>query len=144
MWANTISDALNGPLLPPEYFSEIRVQVGRRQALDFETPAQVEPSLMVMPAFFPDSVQVLVFNGEGGNTLVAAVETRTGLRPDRHLLPSASCIYGRAGASSRLTSQRAAEVTYTMTSSNYWEPEVSSSCRTTVCAPPRTERHVVK
>jgi hypothetical protein len=27
MWANTISDALNGALLPPGYFSEIRMHL---------------------------------------------------------------------------------------------------------------------
>lgn len=100
-WANTISDALNERLLPPGYFSEIQVHVGSRVEVDVATfvgvrpappadrpgpgggtatitaPVQVwaapEPQ-MVMPAFFPDRVEVLVYKTEGGYTLVAAVE----------------------------------------------------------------------
>jgi hypothetical protein len=100
-WANTISDALNVSLLPPGYFSEIQVHVGSRVEVDVGTFVGVHPApsavagdsgggtatitapvevwappgpQMVMPAFFPDSVQVLVYNTEGGYTLVAAVE----------------------------------------------------------------------
>jgi hypothetical protein len=110
-WANTISDALNGTLLPPGYFSEIQVHVGSRVEVDIGTFVGVRPApplapgdsgggtatmtapvevwappapQMVMPAFFPDSVQVLVYNMEGGYTLVAAVELVSPGNKDRN------------------------------------------------------------
>ena len=98
-WANAIADALNSDLLPPGYFAETQIHVGGRfevdvAALDSEPlqsgdragasvatlPAResrswVAPAAsMVVPWSFPDRVEVLVFSGEAGPTLVAAVE----------------------------------------------------------------------
>jgi len=98
-WAGSIADALNRDLLPPGYFAEEHVHVGSRVEIDVATfdgrdeaandagasggggamtltarpwapPAPMEQ----WPALFPDSIEVLVFSGEAGPTLVAAVE----------------------------------------------------------------------
>lgn len=98
-WAVSIGGMLNGSLLPTGYFAETQVHVGSRVEVDVATfegrssiapvtkngggvatmdaPAQVwaPPATdFVMPAIFPDSVEVLLFNTEAGLTLVAAVE----------------------------------------------------------------------
>jgi hypothetical protein len=95
-WAGSISDALNQDLLPPGYFAEAQVHVGSRVEVDVATfdyqvrnragdagggtttlPVRVwapPAPAHAMPAIFPDSLEVLVFNSEAGPTLVAAVE----------------------------------------------------------------------
>ena len=94
-WAGAIADALNANLLPAGYYAEEQVHVGGRVEIDVATfdqsasrtgasdggvvtlPAQIwappAPHLLI-PAVFPDSIEVLVFSGEAGPTLVAAVE----------------------------------------------------------------------
>src|SRR5580765_4354608 len=99
-WAGAISYALNQKLLPRNYFAEMQVHVGGRIEVDIgsfnedvragvmrsaieetggvatlEAPVWAPPKpAMTIPALFPDSVEVLVYNGESGATLVAAVE----------------------------------------------------------------------
>src|SRR5688572_5399451 len=95
-WAAAIADALNEDLLPPGYFAEEQVHVGSRVEIDVATfdlhapgaasaaaggtatlpvRAWAPPAApMEMPGLFPDSVEVLVYSGEAGPTLVAAVE----------------------------------------------------------------------
>ena len=99
-WAAAIGDALNEKLLPRGYFAEMQVHVGSRAEVDVgtfegssnrvtaharpveeggvatvEAPVGAPPKPAIsMPATFPDSVEVLVYNGESGATLVAAVE----------------------------------------------------------------------
>ena len=95
-WAAAIADSLNSDLLPPDYFAEVQVHVGSRVEIDVATfdsegavpvpssqqatatataPAWAPPApQMVMPALFPDSLEVLVLSQEAGPTLVAAVE----------------------------------------------------------------------
>jgi hypothetical protein len=95
-WAGSISDSLNNDLLPAGYFAEAQVHVGSRVEIDVASfdangseragalrggtailPAQVwapPAPAQVMPAIFPDSLEVLLFNSEAGPTLVAAVE----------------------------------------------------------------------
>src|SRR5438552_2212873 len=95
-WAGAMADLLNQRLLPPGYFDEEQVNRGARVEIDVATfqesshsaaarpnagtatvasPAwaPAEPAL-VMPASFPTSFEVLVFQSEGGTNLVAAVE----------------------------------------------------------------------
>jgi hypothetical protein len=95
-WAGSMASALNNALLPPGYFAEAQVHVGGQVEVDVATfdsnvkegalsngggiavlPARVwappTPS-QVMPAIFPDSLEVLIFNSEAGPTLIAAVE----------------------------------------------------------------------
>jgi len=94
-WAAAISDSLNSKL-PKGYFAEMQVHVGSRvevdvAALEHRTPAVVESTggavavaepqvwappvaVMSMPAVFPDSIEVLVYDMESGYTLVGAVE----------------------------------------------------------------------
>jgi hypothetical protein len=96
-WAAAIADALNEDLLPPGYFAEEQVHVGSRVEIDvatFDRAASTASGAatgggtatlskrawspaappLEMPAVFPDSVEVLVYSGEAGPTLVAAVE----------------------------------------------------------------------
>ncbi|MFL5241697.1 MAG: DUF4058 domain-containing protein [Gemmataceae bacterium] len=89
---------MNTKLLPNEYFAEVQVHVGSRVEVDIGTfEGELAPSVIVggaatavaaiparayappavsfeMPAIFPDSLEVLVYSGEAGPTLVAAVE----------------------------------------------------------------------
>jgi hypothetical protein len=94
-----MADVLNRDLLPPGYFAEEHVHVGSRVEVDVATfdggPAEVAgrtggaaggavvlapPAWAVpapaasWPAVFPDSLEVLVYSGEAGPTLVAGVE----------------------------------------------------------------------
>lgn len=103
-WAGAIADELNEKLLPAGYYAEEQVHVGRLEidVAAFEggtrnagsnrppvdragngagvatMPAAVAwsppaPDLL-LPAVFPDSIEVLVYSGEAGPTLVAAIE----------------------------------------------------------------------
>jgi Protein of unknown function (DUF4058) len=104
-WAGSIANAVNG-VLPPGYFAETQLHVGSRVEVDVATwdlttaqpgngpggaatatlPARVwapPAAAMTMPATFPDSLEVLVFNTEAGPTLVAAVELASPGNKDR-------------------------------------------------------------
>lgn len=93
-WAAAIADELNEKLLPAGYYAEEQVHVGGRVEIDVATferdlssgkqgggtatlpvAAWAPPAPdSVMPAVFPDMIEVLVFDSEAGPTLVAAVE----------------------------------------------------------------------
>jgi hypothetical protein len=94
-WAAEIADVLNRDLLPQGYYAEEQVHVGSRVEIDVATFEEVAPgnesggtaiaalparvwtptaAALILPAIFPDSLEVLVFSGEAGPTLVAAVE----------------------------------------------------------------------
>ena len=95
-WASAIAESLNNDLLPADYFAEVQVHVGSRVEIDVATfqedqrgssvsssagTATAKPHVWAPPqpdlsvaAVFPDSLEVLVFNGESGPTLVAAIE----------------------------------------------------------------------
>jgi hypothetical protein len=100
-----MADALNEHLLPEGYFAEEHAHAGARVEIDVATfaapdstpsrggdgatkmlPAQVwtppAPSL-VIPAAFPETFEVLVFESEGGATLVAAIELVSPSNKDR-------------------------------------------------------------
>jgi hypothetical protein len=101
-WAGAIADDLNERLLPEGYFAEEHAHVGARVEIDVATfadaavpprdgstatlPARVwtppAPAL-VLPGAFPDSFEVLVFQSEGGASLVAAVELVSPANKDR-------------------------------------------------------------
>jgi hypothetical protein len=94
-WAGAIADALNERLLPEGYFAEEHTHLGARVEIDVATYEEASsgngagaggtatlpsrtwtppaPALLV-PAAFPDSFEVLVFQSEGGARLVASVE----------------------------------------------------------------------
>src|SRR5260370_27447707 len=93
-WAGAIADALNERLLPEGYFAEEHAHLGARVEIDVSTFAEPAPTSprdgatttlsarvwtppappIVVPTAFPDSFQVLIFQSEGGTTLVAVVE----------------------------------------------------------------------
>jgi hypothetical protein len=94
-WATEIMAALNRSVLPAGYFAEAQVHVGGRVEIDvasFERePARVAEAngnsggvavetwappttSMIMPALFPDEIEVQVFGGPTGAHLVAAIE----------------------------------------------------------------------
>lgn len=109
-WAGVIADQLEGRLLPPGYFAEVHVHVGSRIEVDiaaFEddslseemrehessretATATLKPHVwtppaptLVMPAEFPDRLELLIFNSDAGPTLVAAIELVSPRNKDR-------------------------------------------------------------
>jgi len=93
-WAAAIADALN-ETLPADYFAEFQVTLGTRIEVDVATFQEESPAgaasangaaavatqtwappapAAVMPAFFPDDMEVQVFSNLAGPTLVAAIE----------------------------------------------------------------------
>ncbi len=102
-WAGAMADALNEHLLPEGYFAEEHAHAGARVEIDLATFADaaagpprngstvtVPPRVwtppaprMVVPAAFADSIEVLVFESEGGAKLVAAVELVSPANKDR-------------------------------------------------------------
>src|SRR5437764_175112 len=93
-WAGAMADVLNEQLLPEGYFAEEHAHLGPRVEIDLATFAESSPggageaatatlpvrtwtppaAALVLSAAFPDRFEVLVFEGEPGATLVAAVE----------------------------------------------------------------------
>lgn len=97
-WVAAVADWLNGGRLPPGFFAELQLHVGSRVEIDVPTfrdegngapttspsgggtatltaPTWAPPApAAVLPAVFPDELEVLVFHDEGGPTLVAAME----------------------------------------------------------------------
>lgn len=72
-----MADSLNERLLPPEYFAEFRLTRATRVEADITTfnEHNVPPApAAVVPAFFPDDIEVQVFSSVAGPTLVAAIE----------------------------------------------------------------------
>lgn len=98
-WATEIMAALNGTILPSMYYAETQVHIGSRVEVDIATleretlaasrptgpgngpvatlPAEVwappVPAL-VIPAIFPDEIEVQVFGSPTGAHLVGAIE----------------------------------------------------------------------
>jgi hypothetical protein len=94
-WASAIGEKLNQEVLPPGYFAEMQVHIGSRVEIDVATfdlsaraaarseggIATLEPQVwappapaLVMPAVFPDEIEIQVFDTATGATLVAAIE----------------------------------------------------------------------
>ena len=95
IWTAEIVRTLNRSVLPPGCFAEAQVHVGSRVEIDVatftgETSSSSGPSgvngsgvaavtwvvsapPLVMPAIFPDEIEVQVFDTSGGATLVAAL-----------------------------------------------------------------------
>jgi len=93
-WATSIMATLNRGVLPPGYFAETQVHIGSRVEVDvasFERGASASVAAedgggvavqtwappvatLVMPAVFPDEIEVQVFSTATGATLVAAIE----------------------------------------------------------------------
>ena len=104
-WAGAMADTLNDQLLPDGYFAEEHAQLGARVEIDVATFAESDrdaspprdgatatipvrvwtpPALaVVIPAAFPDSFEVLVFQSEGGTRLVGAIELVSPANKDR-------------------------------------------------------------
>jgi hypothetical protein len=119
-WAYEMMAALNRDLLPEGYFAEAQVHVGSQVEIDvasFEEKHSASWSqgngglavqtwappvaTLIMPAVFPDELEVQVFRKEGGPTLVAAVELISPGnkdRPETRRLFAAKCAtYLQAG-----------------------------------------------
>jgi hypothetical protein len=93
LWSAALVERLNQRILPARYFAEAQVHVGSRVEVDVGTfdeeplaghasdnggiavEVYVPPAATaVMPAVFPDEIEVQVFHSSGGSTLVGAVE----------------------------------------------------------------------
>jgi hypothetical protein len=95
-WATEIMRTLNRKVLPPGCFAEAQVHVGSRVEIDVATFEQEQAlstgrtdgngggvavdtwappvASLVMPAIFPDEIEIQVIRTSGGATLVAAIE----------------------------------------------------------------------
>jgi hypothetical protein len=91
-WATGIMSTLNRRVLPPGCFAAVKVHVGSREETDVAKldPAAARPNgnsggvavetwappatSLIMPAVFPDEIEIQVFRTSGGATLVAAIE----------------------------------------------------------------------
>ena len=98
-WAATIARLLNRRILPEHYFAAPNVQFGPRVEIDvgtFEQPTApasrvgsaavtltIQPATAVIPAVFPDTVEVVIVNQEGGPQVVAAIELVSPSNKDR-------------------------------------------------------------
>src|SRR5262249_55912387 len=98
-WAATIARLLNRRLLPEHYFAAPNVQFGPRVEIDVGTfeqaaapashaePAAVTlttlPTTAVIPAGFPDRIEVVILHQEGGPQIVAAIELVSPSNKDR-------------------------------------------------------------
>ena len=98
-WAATIARLLNRRLLPDGYFAAPNVQFGPRMEIDIGTfehapmPADdvesvavgltTRPVTAVIPAVFPDTVEVVIVHQEGGPQVVAAIELVSPSNKDR-------------------------------------------------------------
>ena len=84
-WACALADALEKQL-PPDYFAEVRLCVRPQTEMSEAEPVWTPPEPpLVIPAAFPDAIEVRIFSSSGGPTLVAAVELvspRNKARPD--------------------------------------------------------------
>lgn len=101
-WAGAIADALNQQWLPEGYFAEEKLQPSARVEVDVATFEEQgsEPSSggvatagrktwspaapsWTMPGQLPEGLEVLVYSGEGGPTLVGAIELVSPANKDR-------------------------------------------------------------
>jgi hypothetical protein len=101
-WANEIMATLNQEVLPSGYFAETQVHFGSRVEVDVATLHRPDPSaappidnggvamqtwsaadVMLMPAVFPDEIEVQVIQRSGGPTLVGAIELISPRNKDR-------------------------------------------------------------
>jgi hypothetical protein len=92
-WATQIMAMLNRDVLPPGYFAETQVHVGSRVEVDVasfeearlssgrEEPRNVAVAMwappaaaVVIPAVFPDEIEIQVYSTATGATLVAGIE----------------------------------------------------------------------
>lgn len=106
LWTGALTGQLNQGALPPGCFAEAQVNVGGGAEIDVATfeplangassspvdggvatrtaPAWAPPvPALSMPALFPDDLEVLVFRGEGGPTLIGAIELISPSNKDR-------------------------------------------------------------
>jgi hypothetical protein len=104
-WATEIMRTLNRRVLPEGCFAEAQVHIGGRVEIDVatfseerKTPAAAgdgsgggvavetwapPATELIMPALFPDEIEVQVFRSSGGATLVAAIELVSPRNKDR-------------------------------------------------------------
>jgi Protein of unknown function (DUF4058) len=94
-WAYEMMGHLNQQILPKDYFAEAQVSLGTEVEIDlatFEESSETVPgagngaggvalqtwappaTALVMPALFPDDIEVRIFRAQGGAMLVGAVE----------------------------------------------------------------------
>jgi len=94
LWAAAIVEKLNRDVLAEEYFADMHVHIGSQLEIDVATleegaepgggvggaaegapaPWVPPPTSLIMPALFPDDIEVQVFATATGANLVAAIE----------------------------------------------------------------------
>ncbi len=121
-WANEIMATLNQGVLPPGYFAETQVHFGNRVEIDVATMEEAGQSpvsaggnggvavadststeVLIMPAVFPDSIEVQVFEESGGASVVGAIELVSPANKDRaearlaYAAKCAACLQSKIG-----------------------------------------------
>jgi hypothetical protein len=82
-WANSIADALNR-LLPPRYTAEVQMHLGTQVEADVAEWQRPSPATtIVLPAVFPDDLEVQVLDQLDDARLVAVVELVSPRNKDR-------------------------------------------------------------
>ena len=84
-WANSIADELHR-VLPQQYFAEVHIHLGGQVEADvaeFERVAEPQAAAIVMPAAFPDDIEVQVRDQTDDARLVAVVELVSPRNKDR-------------------------------------------------------------
>jgi len=86
LWAAAIVEKLNSDVLAEEYFADMQVHVGSQVEVDVATLEEPDgspggarswspgPASLVIPAVFPDEIEVQIFTTSTGANLVAAIE----------------------------------------------------------------------
>jgi hypothetical protein len=94
LWAAAIVEKLNRDVLADEYFADMQVHIGSQVEVDIATLEEARESLprgaagtavlapawappatdLILPAVFPDDIEVQVFSTTAGAALVAAIE----------------------------------------------------------------------
>src|SRR5271170_3971817 len=94
LWAAALVEKLNRDVLGEEYFADMQVHIGSQVEVDIATLAESKSAVgqgaatataaaptwappatdLVLPAVFPDDIEVQVFATVTGATLVAAIE----------------------------------------------------------------------
>jgi hypothetical protein len=98
-WAGEIMATLNQEVMPKGYFAEIPVHFGGCVEVADDGVVIVQPGLasdvVLMPAVFPDEIEVQIIQRSGGPTLVAAIELispRNKDRPEARRAFAAKCV----------------------------------------------------
>lgn len=103
LWAAALVEKLNRDVLGPDYFADMQVHIGSQVEVDIATLEEVRSAAaeggaataalartwtppatdLVMPAIFPDDIEVQILSNASGPSLVGAIELVSPANKDR-------------------------------------------------------------